>query len=87
MLCKDCSYCNDKIYCRITNRNVGVLIKGCSLDTDKQVKDMSICFTCRYWIGGGDWGISCAKNYYYANNNGFHEACELYEKKDEVKNV
>lgn len=42
---------------------------------------MDICFNCKYWLGGGDWGLSCEKDYHNCSTNGFDEACELFERK------
>ena len=52
--------------------------KSCSLENDDDVADMEICFNCEYWIGGGDWGLSCMQDYYNCNTNGFEKACPLY---------
>ena len=32
-----------------------------------EMEDMSeedICFNCKHFIGGGDWGLACAKHYH-----------------------
>ena len=51
-----------------------------------EVKNMNICYNCKHWIGGGDWGLSCAKNYYNCSTNGFDEVCEQFERKTYEKN-
>lgn len=56
--------------------------QACTYFTDNEkVKDMNICYNCKYWYGGGDWGLSCEKNYYNCSTNGFDEVCELFERK------
>lgn len=56
--------------------------KACAyIENDKEVEDMTICFNCKYWIGGGDWGLSCQKDYYNCSTNGFNEVCEQFERK------
>lgn len=89
MKCKDCKYykidslfIGDKEYinriCDITHL---CNTKSCPLANDAEVEDMKICYNCRYWIGGGDWGLSCQKDYYNCSTNGFNEACEQFERK------
>lgn len=63
-------------YCEITNGSR----KHCTITSDKEVENMNICYNCKHWIGGGDWGLSCRKDYYIASTNGFDEACEKFEK-------
>ena len=45
---------------------------------DKDVENMNICFNCKHWLGGGDWGLSCAKDYYNCSVNGFDKACKNF---------
>lgn len=88
MECKDCKYhYNDTAdgnfinlnMCTITHR---CLTQSCDyIQSDSEVESMNICYNCKHWIGGGDWGLSCAKNYYSCNTNGFVEACEQFERK------
>ena len=87
MMCKDCKYKqtyvdlkgNEFNICSISN--IGYIV-SCGLDNDELVKDMEICFNCKYWIGGGDWGLSCQKNYYNCSTNGFGKACEEFCRKE-----
>lgn len=55
--------------------------KSCNLASDEEVKSMDICYNCKYWYGGGDWGLSCEKNYYNCSANGFDKACDQFERK------
>nr|DAE28898.1 MAG TPA: hypothetical protein [virus sp. ctmTa7] len=89
MMCKDCKYRQTYVdlkgiefnVCSITN--IGHTV-SCRLENDKLIKDMDICFNCKYWIGGGDWGLSCQKNYYNCSTNGFDKTCEEFCRKDKL---
>lgn len=54
---------------------------SCDIVSDEEVETMNICYNCQHWYGGGDWGLSCAKNYYNCSVNGFDKACEQFERK------
>ena len=87
MKCKDCKYreihadhnLNKFNICKITH--IGYIV-SCGLQSDELVKDMDICYNCQYWIGGGDWGLSCSKNYYNCSTNGFGNACSEFCRKE-----
>lgn len=53
---------------------------SCPLPDDNLVPDADICYNCKYWIGGGDWGLSCFKDYYNTSTNGFNKICEQFER-------
>lgn len=90
MECKYCHYCKEAniqlktgMYisnsCDITHT---LNKKSCDyIISDAEVEDMNICYNCKHWIGGGDWGLSCRKDYYITSTNGFNEACEQSERK------
>lgn len=91
MECKNCKYyCNDTriglkdgaIYmmgrCVITNV---CNTKSCNAESYEHIENANICYNCKYWHGGGDWGLSCEKDYYNCSANGFDEACEQFERK------
>ena len=82
MNCKDCKYHfyeGQLSVCKIANRGN---IKSCTFITDdEEVESMKICYNCKHWIGGGDWGLSCRKNYYNCSSNGFDKACEQFEER------
>lgn len=54
---------------------------SCTLPSDKLVPDAEICYNCKHWSGGGDFGLSCRKKYHIASTNGFDKACELFERR------
>ena len=84
MECKNCKYLyqdhgwSTDNCCSITNRVNPV---SCSIKSDEDVEYMDICYNCEHWVGGGDWGLSCRKNYYDCSSDGFREACEQFERK------
>lgn len=83
MFCKDCKYkyktADGDTFCEITHL---LYTKSCDyIDDDSQVVAMNICYNCKHWIGGGDWGLSCRKDYYNTSTNGFREVCEHFERK------
>ncbi len=42
----------------------------------------NICYNCRYYIGGGDWGLFCSHKDKYHHLGKFNdEACEDFERK------
>ena len=53
--------------------------RTCSYESEDELEKANICYNCKHWIGGGDFGLSCAKHYYITNANGFIEACEDFE--------
>lgn len=55
--------------------------EGChDIESDDDIENMNICYNCKYWMGGGDFGLSCRKDYYNCSANGFDKACEKFEK-------
>ena len=78
MKCKHCKYYNNyKRMCKITYT---AHTNSCSIDSDENVKNMDICYNCKHWVGGGDFGLSCRKDYYIATSNGFRAVCEKFER-------
>ena len=45
---------------------------------------MNKCGDCKYWIGGGDWGLSCSKDYYIATTDPNREACDRFELSEDL---
>ena len=88
MECKNCKYLYESrgwssgYVCSITHQYNPT---SCSITSDEYVKYMDICYNCKHWYGGGDWGLSCAKNYYDCSSNGFRKACEQFERKSDIK--
>ena len=84
MKCKNCKYRREvnKTFidhiCDITHLISSV---SCDIASDDDVENMDICYNCKHWLGCGDWGLSCRKNYYNCSCNGFDKACEQFERK------
>ena len=79
MECKKCKYYDS--FQRLCKVMRVCNTKSCTLPSDEIVEDLNICFNCQHWIGGGDWGLSCSKNYYNCSSNGFDKACEQFKRK------
>ena len=88
MECKNCKYlhkvneCFVDSVCDITHIISPV---SCSITSDEEVETMDICYNCEHWLGWGDFGLSCRKNYYNCSNNGFDKACEQFKRKAVVQ--
>lgn len=75
MKCNDCKYADvykGEFECMICHRLVSAEHE-CEHE-DLLVPDAKICYNCKNWIGGGDWGLSCTKYYSMASTNGFKDA-------------
>lgn len=69
--------------CKISNTKTSVTKYNCErIKSDEDIEKMYICFNCKHWIGGGDFGLSCKKDYYIAEINGFRKSCDLFEAKN-----
>lgn len=87
MECKKCKYFskgNDDIIFGVCSITHVCNTKSCTLQSDDDVEHLPICYNCQHWYGMGDWGLSCAKNYYNCSHNGFDKACEQFERKGEL---
>ena len=71
-LCENCShfkenvvFCNRNcVVCELTNTiMVNESAQSCNL-YNKDMSEEDICFNCKHFIGGGDWGLACAKHYH-----------------------
>lgn len=93
MKCKDCKYCEisnfkfqGKSYsnacCLLSHRaiikpNVEHNCKCFNID----LSEYDICYNCKYYGGGGDWGLFCLhKDMYYHLGEFRDEPCEYYKK-------
>ena len=85
MECKNCKYYKDdhNEFFRTMMCKISHIWKPESCDyitSDGEVDNMEICYNCKSWLGGGDFGLSCQKKYYHCSANGFDEACEQFER-------
>ncbi len=82
-LCGDCFHCRREyqttkersVDCELTH--AVVLGVGCSL-RNKDLSNEKICLNCRHFLGGMDWGLSCAKEYHRLTEP-LESACEDFE--------
>lgn len=92
MKCKDClNYDGEyKDYSTCKLRNVllrkdvsGVEQKCAYFNAD--MTQAPVCYSCKYFLGGADWGLACKKNYYKLCH-ALDPKCEEYELKGSVGN-
>lgn len=74
------NYINKQKYniCTLSGR---ILYLNCAEDCNYYNLDLSnekICMNCKYFIGGGDWGLGCKKDYYRLPNR-ISKACVEFE--------
>lgn len=85
MTCKGCNYYQGKTEiltktfhsCALST----TLVNGeiCTL-FNADLSNKKICYNCKYYLGGYDWGLSCAKHYHVLTE-ALHEGCKDFEKK------
>lgn len=88
MECKNCKYLrkvNEAFIDNICDITHIISPVSCNITSDNDVENMDICYNCEHWYGMGDFGLSCAKNYYNCNHNGFDKACEQFKRKAVVQ--
>ena len=86
--CRDCKYAQVyqdlSVCCTLTRRVMnGQKEHNCSvINADLSKYDM--CYNCKYYGGGGDWGLFCSHNEMYHHLGNFNdEPCEYYERKQD----
>lgn len=88
-LCENCIhyretinfYGKDCITCELTNTiMVNESAKSCGF-YNKDISNERICFNCKHFAGGSDWGLACAKHY-HSLPRALTEMCEDGELKD-----
>ena len=93
MKCQNCKYAqgsgyeikNIKYYaCSLTRQ---IMNEKAEFECNCYNRDLSgydICYNCKYYIGGGDWGLFCShKNMYHHLGKFSDEPCKWYEKKED----
>lgn len=86
--CRDCKYCQmykESIGTCTLTRSVVDADKGHSCTCyNRDLSKYAICYNCKYYIGGGDWGLFCShKDMYHHLGKFCDDPCEKYEKKPE----
>ena len=92
MKCKDCKYAQDSGYeiagikcctCALTRRVMNENAESECNCYNRDLSEYDICYNCKYYIGGGDWGLFCShKDMYHHLGKFSDEPCERYEKKE-----
>ena len=89
MKCRDCHYC------QMYKESIGTCtLTRIVLNADKDHDDCqcfnrdlsgyAICYNCKYYIGGGDWGMFCShKDMYHHLGKFSDEPCGRYERRTE----
>ena len=70
MECKNCKYYRTS---DVIQGNKSFTMKSCDIahvlntrsciyiTSDTEVENMDICYNCKHWLGGGDWGVKLSK--------------------------
>lgn len=67
--------------CELSNRVLGRDIGSTCEYYNKNLSSEKMCYSCKHFLGGTDWGLSCAKQYLKIVH-GLDDACDLYEAKE-----
>lgn len=91
MKCEDCRHSESSAFthngfnyvvCTLTRRAMNPkadVTCGCF---NRDLSGYNICYNCKYYIGGGDWGLFCShKDMYHHLGKFSDESCEKFERK------
>ena len=81
--CLTCNYLTDDEYgafCKLRKMYPQKTIENCEWH-NKDISNEKICCNCEFFLGGGDWGLSCKKDYYTLVDS-VSKACENFSKKE-----
>ena len=85
MSCKECKYYQGKIEILTKTFHkcalIPIVVNGekCPL-YNVDLSNIKICYNCKHYLGGYDWGLSCAKHYHRLTE-ALKDACNDFEKK------
>lgn len=91
--CRDCQYAQIKSWqikdkmvenccCGLTNYITMPDKEGGCGYFNRDLSEYDICYNCRYYRGGGDWGLFCSHGDMYHHLGKFNDKpCKRYEKK------
>ena len=82
--CNDCCYFKGETECAIykeaymceLTRTIMPNTYACPL-YNKDISEEKICYNCKHFLGGGDWGLSCGADY-YTLTHALDEGCEKF---------
>lgn len=94
MICRDCKYCmigeyriKGKPYqtgCCILTRIVvhpDIDFEKCNC-YNRDLSEYDICYNCKYYLGGSDWGLFCShKDKYHHLGKFSDKPCEYYDRR------
>lgn len=92
MKCKDCKYCEisnfkfqGKSYsnacCLLSHYAIKPNVKHNCKCFNIDLSEYDICYNCKYYSGGGDWGLFCSHKDMYHHLGTFNDKpCKYYEK-------
>ena len=93
--CKDCIHHRklaesiaypDGIGCQLLNTiyyKSGHAAESCKY-FNVEVKGLPICYNCKHFLGGGDWGLACDDDYYKLPT-ATTKACEHFAEREKQK--
>lgn len=91
MKCKNCKYFikgTTNGCCELTHRVQSPNIEHKCNCYNKDLSPYNICYNCKYYIGGGDWGLFCSHKDKYHHLGRFNDKpCEVYEKNTAIKKI
>lgn len=89
--CIDCKYSQDSGFeiagtmcciCALTRRVIHANVESECNCFNRDLSTYDICYNCKYYIGGGDWGLFCShKDMYHHLGKYFDKPCKRYEKR------
>lgn len=92
--CRDCKYVQISEYqtkgktvemalCTLTRTVMNPDAEGDCDCFNRDLSDYDICYNCKYYRGGGDWGLFCSHRDMYHHLGKFNDnPCKYYEKGD-----
>jgi len=89
--CKDCKYAQNIGYeiagiecctCSLTRRVMNANAESECNCYNRDLSEYDICYNCKYYHGGGDWGLFCSHSDMYHHLGKFSdESCGRYERR------
>ena len=92
MKCIDCKYCQisefefqgksyKNAYCELSHLIIKVDKEHNCQCFNKDLSKYNICYNCKYYCGGGDWGLFCSHKKMYHHLGKFNDdPCNYYKK-------
>lgn len=93
-ICKDCMYSDpfeiknkdgttkEYLCCTLSNRVLPMDAHGNCGCFNVDLSEYDICYNCKYYGGGNDWGLFCSHKDMYHHLGNFNDVpCERYEKR------